>query len=198
MNCTAATELTRHLLAVDIAELGRATADIPPGANGILTLPFFNGERSPDLPHGKGCIFGLDSSNYSPGNLLRSAMEAAVYGLRGGLDALRSQGCAIDSVRLTGGGAASAVWRQMVADVFDIPVTVQTVDDGAALGAALQALWLWEGSEGDKQALQQMVDTHLTIDVERGCAPRTDSAQRYNDYYHHYLRHIEAVRHLYT
>ena len=198
MNCTAATELTRHLLAVDIAELGRATADIPPGANGILTLPFFNGERSPDLPHGKGCIFGLDSSNYSPGNLLRSAMEAAVYGLRGGLDALRSQGCAIDSVRLTGGGAASAVWRQMVADVFDIPVTVQTVDEGAALGAALQALWLWEGSEGDKQALQQMVDTHLTIDVERGCAPRTDSAQRYNDYYHHYLRHIEAVRHLYT
>ena len=198
MNCTAATELTRQLLAMDIDALESATARVPPGANGVLTLPFFNGERSPDLPHGKGCIFGLDSTNYSPGNLLRSAMEAAVYGLRGGLEALQTQGCGIDSVRLTGGGAASAVWRQMVADVFDLPVTVQSIDEGAALGAALQALWVWQGSDGDQQALQRLVDVHLTTDAERGCAPRTEIAQRYNEYYQHYRRHIEAVRHLYT
>ena len=72
----------------------------------------------------------LDASNYSPDNLLRSAMESAVYGLRAGLDTFRELGCEIQEIRLTGGGSRSAIWRQMVADIFNLPVTVQMVASG--------------------------------------------------------------------
>ena len=86
MNCTVSTELTRGLLNVAVADLDARVDAVPPGAQGVVTLPFFNGERTPNLPRGKGCLFGLDPGNYRADNLLRSAMEAAVYGLRAGLD----------------------------------------------------------------------------------------------------------------
>ena len=68
--------------------------------------------------------------------------------LLAGLDSFRKQGCDIQDIRLTGGGSRSATWRQMVADVFNLPVSVQQVDEGAALGAALQALWIHQSQQG--------------------------------------------------
>ena len=92
MNCTVSTELTRGLLDIAVAELDARVDAVPPGAQGVMTLPFFNGERSPNLPRGKGCLFGLDAGNYRAENLLRSAMESAVYGLRAGLETLVRSG----------------------------------------------------------------------------------------------------------
>ena len=193
MNCTVATELGRSLFDLGIAALEAEVSATEPGAGGVMTLPFFNGERTPNLPAGRGCVLGLTEANYRRGNLLRSAMESAVYGLRAGLDTFRALDCPIDSIRLTGGGAGSASWRQMVADVFDMPVQVQKNDEGAALGAALQALWLAEG--GDLAAL---VDSHLSLDDARSCEPETDVVQAYAGHYQDYLRHVQAITPLYS
>lgn len=198
MNCTSSTELGRGLFGLDIAGLEEQVSAVPVGANNVMTLPFFNGERTPNLPRGKGCILGLDESNYTVGNLLRSAMESAVYGLRAGLDAFRTQGCEIKHLRLTGGGAGSASWRQMVANVFALPVTVQTVDEGAALGAALQAAWVSQAGAVTRGTLHSLVDDHLAIDDDRCCAPQASAVAAYSAYYDNYLRHVEAVAPLYS
>ncbi len=192
MNCTVATELGRNLFDLGIAALEAEVSAAEPGAGGVMTLPFFNGERTPNLPAGRGCVLGLTEANYQRGNLLRSAMESAVYGLRAGLDTFRSLDCPVDSIRLTGGGAGSASWRQMVADVFDMPVQVQENDEGAALGAALQALWLDEG--GDLTAL---VDNHQSLDGARSCEPDANAVSAYAGHYQDYLRHVQAITPLY-
>jgi len=198
MNCTVATELTRNLLDIPLDELDRRVAGVPAGSAGVVTVPFFNGERSPDLPAGKGCVLGLDPDNYHPDNLLRSAMESAVYALRSGLDTFRRLGCAIDSVRLTGGGAGSASWRQLVADVFDLPVSVQQIDEGAALGAALQAGWIDQAGERRARDLAGFVEGHLSIDRQRSCQPERDSVDQYTQYFQDYRRHVETVTPLYS
>jgi xylulokinase len=198
MNCTVSTELTRQLFQVGLETFERCVDEVPPGSNGVMTVPFFNGERSPNLPQGKACLLGLDDTNYTQNNLLRSAMEAATYGLRTGLDVFRQQGCGIDKLRVTGGGASSAAWRQILADVFDLPVEVQTIDEGAALGAALQAMWLVQGQRGGADSLQALLDDHLELDPTRACVPKKESVQAYDQHYRNYLRHVEVVTPLYA
>jgi len=120
-------------------------------------------------------------------------MEAAVYGLRAGLDTFRALDCPVNSIRLTGGGAGSASWRQMVADVFNMPVQVQASDEGAALGAALQSLWLDRGGD-----LATLVDDYLVLDASRGCEPEAAAVSAYGEYFDDYLRHVQAITPLYS
>jgi xylulokinase len=124
-------------------------------------------------------------------------MESAVYGLKTGLDAFRAQDCSVTSVRLTGGGSRSATWRQMVADIFNLPVSIQTVDEGAALGAALQALWMHQSSQGSSEAITDLVDDHLSIDHQGTREPSPQVVTEYQQHYQQYLRHVKAVTPLY-
>jgi len=144
MNCTVTTELMRGVLGADIASFEAQVSAAPRGAGGLLTLPFFNGERTPNLPRAKACIVGLDVHNTRSENLLRSAMEGATYALRYGVDRLRELGIDASEICLTGGGAGSLTWRRVVADVCNAPVTVLEQDEGASFGAALQALSYWK------------------------------------------------------
>ena len=139
----------------------------------------------------------MDTTNYDQNNLLRSAMESAIYGLRTGLDAFRAQGCQVGQLRLTGGGAGSAGWRQMVADIFALPVTVQVTDEGAALGAALQALWMHEGKDSGS-SMQDFLDSHLALDDSRACDVDSERSEVYAQFYADYLRHVEVVSPLYS
>ena len=140
MNCTVSTELMRDLLNADIAGFEAQLALSKKGADGVITVPFFNGERTPNLPNAKGCILGLDSGNTRRENILRSAVEGATYALRFGLSELVHLGVSTKEIVLTGGGANSVTWRQVVADIFNAPVTVLRNQEGAAFGAALQAM----------------------------------------------------------
>lgn len=198
MNCTVASELTRSLLNWPLPEIDARIDAVAIGANGVVTLPFFNGERTPNLPAGKGCILGLDSNNYSADNLMRSAMEAAVFGLRTGLDRLRLLGCDLRDIRLTGGGARSASWRQMVADVFNLPVTVFSEEEGAALGAALQACWMHQRTQRRDANLVDLLDAHLRIDPARSCSPCGDAVAQYDVCYRRYQQHVAAITPLYS
>ncbi len=80
----------------------------------------------------------MDMHNLGEANLYRAAMEGATYSLKYGYDAFVAAGMQFDAIVLTGGGSNSAAWRQMVADIFDLPVEVPRQAEGAAFGAALR------------------------------------------------------------
>ncbi len=194
MNCTVSTELMRGLLGADIAAFEGQIAAAEPGSGGVLTMPFFNGERTPNLPNAKGCLLGLDSNNTRPENLMRSAVEGATFALRFGIDELRQLGIETRQIVLTGGGAHSSTWRQIVADVCGAPVRIVAQEEGAAFGAALQALATLEGLPGD---LRELVGEHLEHDADQSADPRKTSVSTYNDIYASYQQAIEHVSSLY-
>jgi len=196
MNCTVATELMRGLQNADIEEFENQVSRAPRGADGVITLPFFNGERTPNLPRAKGCIVGLDSQNTRPENLLRSAMEGATFALRYGVDRLRNLGIEASEICLTGGGAGSMTWRQVVSDVCNAPVTILEQDEGASLGAALQALSMLEGA--DESDLQQLVDGYLNHNEALCCEPKKSAVSFYNEAYGNYQEAVRAITPLYT
>jgi len=195
MNCTVTTELMRGMLTADIREFESAVSNAPRGAGGIITLPFFNGERTPNLPRAKACIVGLDSQNTGPENLLRSALEGATFALRYGIDRLRELGVDASEILLTGGGVGSATWRQAVADICDAPVTVLEQNEGASFGAALQALAVLE--QGGEQDFGELTKCHLGRNEALCCEPEKSSVSFYNDAYRDYQSAVGAITPLY-
>ena len=194
MNCTVGTELVRQLLGIDIAGLEAQLAAAGRGAGGVVTVPFFNGERTPNLPRAKASITGLDARNTRPENLLRSVVEGATFALRHGLEELIALGIDADQIVLTGGGAKSGTWRQIVADVCNTPVTVLKNEQGAAFGAALQALSMLEGDGGD---IRDVTKQHLRRDAEQCCDPDPAGSSFYSEAYGNYQRVVLQVATLY-
>lgn len=193
MNCTVTTELMRSLVRTDRHAFEAMIASAPRGSAGVMTLPFFNGERTPNLPHARGCILGLRSTNSRPENLLRSAVEGATYALKFGIDELAQLGVDAGAIVLTGGGAHSGTWRQLVADVCATPVTAYTQNEGAAFGAALQALQLLDSGT----RIDELVDVHLTRDEERCCVPHDTAVENYDEAYEEYRRAVDTISHFY-
>lgn len=152
MNVTVATELFRGMFAWDHAREDAEIASVAPGADGLVFLPYLQGERTPDLPHGRGVLHGMTTSNVTPAHIARAVMEGVTLGLAYGLLRMKELGVAPQTIRLTGGGSNSAVWRQICADVFGCPVVTMKSAEGAALGAAIQALAAAQGG-GDVAAL---------------------------------------------
>jgi xylulokinase len=188
LNCTVATETMRRMLDTDLMDFEQHVSRANPGSDGIITLPFYNGERSPNLPAGKACIIGLDNQNSRSENLLRSAMEGASYALRFGIDRLKGLGIEADGIVLTGGGANSATWRQLTADVCAAPVTILQQKEGAAFGAALQALAILAGAN-----IEGVVSEHLSRDEAFSCEPDPRAVDFYQDAYEGYQRAVSAV-----
>ncbi len=114
-------------------------ATIPFGCDGLLFLPYLNGERCPHPdPKARGAFVGLASHHTRP-HLTRSVFEGVTFGLRDNLDLLRTSGVSTLDVLLAGGGARSPFWRQLCSDIFGLPVDAARGDEGGALGVALLA-----------------------------------------------------------
>lgn len=187
MNVTVATEATRRLLGETVREFDRLAALAPPGADGLLLLPYFNGERTPALPAAQAVLTGLRGGNYTRENVCRAAMEGATLGLRYGLDVLRRQGVAPAEIRLVGGGARSALWRQVVADLFACPVVCPRVPEAAAMGAILQALWCWSRQREGSVALAELTGEHVALEERTRALPDPARAADYAALYARYL-----------
>ena len=111
----------------------------PPGSNGLIWLPYMQGERTPHLdPDARAVLFGLSTAHVR-GDVLRAVMEGVACSLRDCLTIVAEQGVTLEQVRLTGGGARSGLWRQIVADVLGTELVITSSDEGPALGAALMA-----------------------------------------------------------
>ena len=194
MNCTVTTEIMRSLLEIELSEFDHHIANSNIGANGVLTLPFFNGERTPNLPKAKGCIIGIDGTNGTQANLLRSAVEGASFALRFGLEELARLGVATNEIVLTGGGANSSVWRQMIADIMGVKVLILKNNEGAAFGAALQAYACYINKPCSIEALSD----HYCIDKEHCCEPNQAAVAEYNKVYQNYQAAVSAIAPLYS
>jgi len=194
MNVTVSTELTRDLLGRSLTDLNQLASSAPPGAEGILLLPYFNGERTPALPNATACLFGLTSTNYNAANIARSSMEGATLGLRYGLEVLKQQGLTPTEVRLVGGGAKSPLWRQMVADVFNCPVVCPESSEAGAVGSALQAIWCYIRQKEGDAAISELTDRYITLDESTRAEPDGSTAARYTEVYQNYLNLNDTMK----
>ncbi len=126
----------------DVTELGYddlvAEADIvPPGAEGLVFLPYLTGERTPHLdPEARGAFFGL-TARHTRAHMTRALMEGVLFSLRDGLEIMRDLEIRPTEIRATGGGAISLLWLRLQANVYGAPVHRVAIEEGAAYGAAL-------------------------------------------------------------
>jgi xylulokinase len=128
----------RDLLGTDgYGELTAAAEPWPPGAEGLMFLPYLAGERTPHAdPHARGALTGL-ALRHDRGAVTRAVLEGVAYGLRDSLELLKELGVEPSAGRVSGGGARSDLWLRIVASVLDLPLDRTAVDEGSAYGAAL-------------------------------------------------------------
>lgn len=198
MNCTVASEITRNLFKRDVSSFDQIAKQAPIGANGVIMLPYFNGERTPNYPHGNGSIFGFNLQNMTEANINRAALESAIFGLRLGLEAFADLNYQAKEIRLIGGGAKSPVWRQMVADICNLPVVIPTISEAAALGAALQAFWCLENHSGSGEQIDTIVTEHVSLDTKATCKPVEQHVDAYAEVYSTYKDYVSLVKPMYT
>ena len=114
-------------------------AETPPGAEGLVFMPYLTGERTPHRdPLARGAFVGL-TVRHTQAHMTRAVVEAITYGLRDSLELIRQSGIHINEVRAAGGGAKSPIWRQWLADIFDAEITLINSSEGGAFGVALLA-----------------------------------------------------------
>lgn len=198
MNCTVSSETTRALFKRDILEFNEIAAKAPIGSDGCIMLPYFNGERTPNYPNGRGCLFGFTLTNMTEENISRAAMEAAVFAMKYGMDAFRELGFRPGTIKLIGGGAKSPFWRQMVADVMGLPVKLPAVEESAAFGAALQALYLLEKERGNVESIDEITSVHVKMEDEKTCVPDEEAAEKYRSVYSDWLKYVECTAPLFS
>ncbi|MFF2633439.1 xylulokinase [Microbacterium sp. NPDC058021] len=128
-----------RLLGVDHAELSRLALAAAPGAGGLSLVPYFEGERTPNLPDATASLTGMTLASTTRENLARAAVEGMLSGLAAGIDALRGLGVPLERALLIGGGARSDAVRRVAPLVFGMPVEVPEPGEYVALGAARQA-----------------------------------------------------------
>lgn len=139
LNATKVTDTVAKWLGLDHAAFAAAALSAPAGANGVRLTPYFDGERTPNLPDASGTFAGLRNET-TPADLARAAHEGVLRGLLFGLGALAVAGASVDGrLHLTGGGAKSAAYRQILADLHGAPIRVPEADETVATGGAVQA-----------------------------------------------------------
>ncbi|QEA27374.1 xylulokinase [Microbacterium sp. CBA3102] len=139
LNAARVLDVTAALLGVDHDELSRLALSASAGAAGLSLVPYFEGERTPNLPDATATLSGMTLASTTRENLARAAVEGMLSGLRAGLDALREAGVPLRRGLLIGGGAQSEAVREIAPQVFGIPVEVPAAGEYVALGAARQA-----------------------------------------------------------
>lgn len=119
--------------------INEAAQSVPRGSHRLFYLPYLMGERTPHLdPVCRGVFFGL-SAMHTQADMLRAVMEGVAYSLTDSLEILQGMGIAPQTMMACGGGAKSPVWRQMLADMYGLPMQTLGGQEGPALGAAILA-----------------------------------------------------------
>ncbi|BDV32012.1 xylulokinase [Microbacterium terricola] len=139
LNAARVLDAVAGLLGVDHGELSRLALAAEPGAGGLSLVPYFEGERTPNLPDATASLTGMTLASTTRENLARAAVEGMLSGLGAGLEALRGLGVPLERALLIGGGAQSEAVRTIAPLVLGLPVDVPEPAEYVALGAARQA-----------------------------------------------------------
>lgn len=191
LNATSATNVIQDIFGASLVEFDSLMAKAPIGSAGVKVFPFFGGERMPPLPYAKGVIKNLTNNNFSRENLIRATAEAVICTLRWGYDKLLESFDSPTSITINGGGANSAPWRQMVSDLFDLPVMSLQSDEGGAFGAALQAMYLYGYTSNNHQTLQSLCKTYIAIDHTKNCFPIKENVEAYKFVYESFVQEMQ-------
>ena len=181
LNASRVLDATARLLGVDHAGLSDLAMGAPAGADGLVLVPYLEGERTPDRPDATGALHGLTLTSTTPAHLARAAVEGLLCGLADGLDALRAQGAELRRVLLVGGGARSAAVRALAPAVLGCPVVVPEPGEYVADGAARQAAWVLSEADdppGWQSARTQVFEADATPAVRERYAEVRDLTAR--------------------
>ena len=181
MNVTTATEMMRNIFGWTHEKFSATVARVPAGSGGLMLLPYLEGERTPNVPAGTGILFGVNQKTYTPDYLARAATEGVTMGMNYGLQRLGELGVKPTQIRATGGGAKSKAWRQIMADIFNTEVVTLKVGEGAAYGAALQALWCWRRQQGEKIAIKEITDEFIQLNHDETAQPEKGTVEIYRE-----------------
>ncbi len=163
-------------------------AQVSPGAEGLIFLPYLTGERTPHLdPFATGAFVGL-SARHTAAHLVRAVMEGVTFSLRDGLEIMQALEVPIDQVRAIGGGGKSPFWCQLQADIFGCEVVNLAVEEGPAYGAALLAIAADQDADGVTRVSEACVKT-----TDR-YYPQAAHVERYNQLYPIYRQLYPALR----
>lgn len=145
LNAARVLDAMAELLGVGHEELAELALSAPPGAEGLVLFPYFEGERTPNLPDATATLVGMTLSNTTRSNFARAVFEGMLCGLADGLSAIIRQGVEARRLLLVGGGAHSRAIPPIASEVFGLPVVVPQPCEYVALGAARQAGWVLRG-----------------------------------------------------
>jgi xylulokinase len=129
------------LLGVDFDELASLALMAPAGAEGLVLVPYFEGERTPNLPNAKASIHGMSIASSTRENLARAAIEGMLCGLNAGLLALEALGIQGKRILLIGGAAQNIAVQEIARTIFSLPIETPVPGEYVAEGAAVQAAW---------------------------------------------------------
>ena len=167
-------------------------AKVSVGSNGLLYVPYLNGERTPHLdPDIRGAFLGLTAAHGRP-EMIRAVMEGVTFSLRDCLSVFEGTGVRLSAMKVCGGGSVSALWRQMLADNMNVPVSTLQSNEGGSLGAAILA---GVGS-GLYASLEQACETVIrTRTTQKPIEANVKAYQKYYDIYTRVYASIREVSH---
>lgn len=168
--------------------LNEEAAAVSAGAEGLFYLPYLAGERTPHAdPHARGCLIGL-TNKHSRGHLVRSILEGVAYSLRESLAIISELDVPVKEIRLSGGGAKSSLWKQILADTFGKSVCTINAEQGPAYGVALLA------AVGDGAYKNIEEACKATISVVEKVAPNKPSQKVYQRAFPLYQRLYQSLK----
>ena len=135
------------MLGVDFDEFDRLALSAPAGSEGLVLVPYFDGERSPNLPDAAGALHGVTTRNLRPANVARAAVEGLLASIQFCIGAISRQGVDVGRVIMVGGGARSEAVRRIAPAILGMPVHVPAPGEYVARGAARQAAWVLSGAD---------------------------------------------------
>ena len=147
------------------------------GNDGNVIVPWYEGERTPDLPYASPIYFGFSYDDLTREKVARGLIEGHVLNLYEGFSKMPVKP---KEIYLTGGLSQSKVWCQMISDIFNCKTT-PVLGEGAALGAALHAGWVWNNENGSNETLSNIIAPFITFDEQLRCTPEPENIKTYED-----------------
>jgi xylulokinase len=192
MNATNVVTQTLTNLGMTVGDIEAALASTQPGAEGLVFVPFLNGERTPDLPTARGSLVGISANNFTPANLVRAAIEGVSFGILNGLDLILA-GKTPERIVVIGGGARSAAWRQLLADATGAVIQVPAESEAGCLGAAMQAMFAYAQAQGEPASFAGIAERCVRLEESGTAWPRAEYRSLYEAARARYRDALKAI-----
>jgi xylulokinase len=168
LNCTRVVDEVANSVGIERSAALDLVAEVEPGSGGLLLMPYFGGERTPNLPEATGSLTGITNENLKPELLVRAALDSVAAGLAYCVEALHRVHVRAPKIVLVGGGATHRAWQQAIADAIGSQVVVRSGHEHAARGAAIQAAAIVRGESVDDIAKRWRPGTVAEIEPRSG------------------------------